>query len=133
MTFPGDHELGVLEVVVQVELVGDQVEAGQQPSTECGQRAGDATRSARSLDGVDVDAIVVAVALGELFEPAGQHLDLGRGGSLLRSEHPSRIGEPGRHVAGDEQFDTLEAGRRADRLQRAEAAVGRGRSTEARR
>ena len=38
----GDHEVGAVEVVVEIELVGDEFEAGNEPATECGQPAAEA-------------------------------------------------------------------------------------------
>ena len=55
----GDHQVGAVEVVVEVEFVGDQLEARQQRPAERGQGAAEPARRAAAGDRGDVDAEVV--------------------------------------------------------------------------
>ena len=126
----GDHQVGAVEVVVEVELVGDQLEARQQRPTECSQRAPEPARSAAAGDRGDVDAEVVAEHLRHPVQTPGEQCDLCRGGALLRPEDLCCVGEGGRDVARDQQFDLLEAGNRRDRPDGSEAAVGGRRAAE---
>ena len=74
----GDHEVGAVEVVVEIEFVGDEFEAGYQPSSERGERPAEPARRATADDRRHVDAELVVEHLREPFEPTGQHLHLGR-------------------------------------------------------
>ena len=64
--------------VVQVQFVGHQIEAGQQPATERHQRAGDAAGRAGAVDLAHVDAVVLLVDLGQASQATGQQLHLRR-------------------------------------------------------
>ena len=69
----GDHEVGAVEVVVEVEFVGDQLEAGQQRAAERGQRTAEPARSAAAGDRRDVDAEVVEEHLRHPLQATGEH------------------------------------------------------------
>ena len=112
-------------------MLGDQVEPGHEPAAEGGQPAGQPAGGTGAVEVGDVDAVLVAVALGEPLEPGREQGDLGRRGALLRGEHGGGVDEPGAHVAGDLEVDGAQPGRAAQRLDRAEPAVGGRRPAEA--
>jgi hypothetical protein len=106
-------------------VLGDEVEAGHQPRAGGGQTAGQAARRAGAREIPDVDAVLGAVALGESLEPGGQQGDLGGRGALLGGEDGGGVDERRADVAGDLEVDGAQPGRGAQRLERAEATVGR--------
>ena len=57
-----DH-VGGGDRVVQIELVGDEVEPGQQAAAERDERAGDPARRTGAVDLAHVDAVVLLVDL----------------------------------------------------------------------
>ena len=130
MALAGDHEVGTLDVVVQIELLGHQLEPRCEGATQRGEQAGDAACGARAVDLGHVDVELVAIPVGELFEPTRQHPDLRRRRALLRSEDARGIGESCGHVAGDLQVDAGESRRRTQCLERPEPTVGRRRTPE---
>ena len=79
----------------------------------------------------DVDAVLLDVHLGQPLEPAAQQLDLRRRRALLRREHVGGVDEAGADVAGHDELDAPQPGRRVQGPQRAEPAVGRGRAADA--
>ena len=117
-------------LVEQVELVGDQLEAGHQPRPHRRQATGQPAGRARSFDVAHVDAEVLEVHLRQPLEPAAQQLDLGRARPLLRSEHLCRVDEAGLDVAPHEKLDALEPVDGIQRPHRTETAVGGGRSAD---
>ena len=52
----GDHQVGLGHPVVEVDVVGNEVEPAEQAAAEGGQPAGQAARCATALEGADVDA-----------------------------------------------------------------------------
>ena len=126
----GDHEVGRADAVRQVELVGQQVEAGEQLATEGQQPTGEAARRAGAGDAADVDAVLLLVDLGETLEPPGEQLHLRRGRTFLTGEHPRCVDERRAHVARDEQLDAAQAIGDTDGPHRTEAPVGGGRAAE---
>ena len=74
----GDDDVGGGDGVVQIELVGDELEPGQQSTAERHERAGDAARRAGAVDLAHVDAVLVLVDLRQPLQPAGEQLDLRR-------------------------------------------------------
>ena len=127
----GDDEIGGGDRVVEVELVGDELEARHELAAECEQRPGQSARRAAAVDLAHVDAVLLGVDLGDAFEPSLEQADLRRRGALLRAERRCRADEPRAHVARDEQLDAAQAVRCVDGPHRAEAAVGRRRPAEA--
>ena len=73
-----DDEVDALEVVGQVELVRDQLEAGQERAAERGERPRQAAGRTGPLDRAHVDAPVVPVDLHQPLEPPGEHAHLRR-------------------------------------------------------
>ena len=59
----GDDEVGAVEPVGEVDLVGDQFEPGYQPAAERRQRPGQPACGAAPRDRRDVDAVLLAVHL----------------------------------------------------------------------
>ena len=129
----GDHEVGPLDAVVELDLVGDQVEARHQAGTGGGQPAGQAAGGAGALELADVDAVLGPVHLGQALEAAAEQLHLGRRGALLGREHLGGVDEPGADVAGHQQLDALEPAERVEGPEGGQAAVGGGRAADARR
>lgn len=105
LTFPGDHDVGVAQVIVQADLVGDHVEAGDQGGTEGQEAAGESTGGTGTGRGRHVDAVCLLVELHESFETGLEETDLPGGRSLLGTELARRFEEEGFHVTGDEEFD----------------------------
>ena len=60
VTLAGDHQVGLGHPVVEVDMVGDEVEPAEQAGAEGGQPAGQAARGATALEGADVDTEVAA-------------------------------------------------------------------------
>ena len=65
-------------MVVEVELVGHQLEARQQLAAERRERTPEPTRRTAAGNRADVGVEVVTEHLHESFESAGEHLDLSR-------------------------------------------------------
>ena len=124
----GDDEVGALEVLVEGDLVGDDVEPRHQLGPDRGQPAGQPAGRAAALEGLHVDARLLEEHLGEALEATGEQLHLGGRRALLRTEHGGRVDEAGAHVARHHQLDPPQALGRVERLQRAEPAVGGGRA-----
>ena len=96
----GDDEVGALDPVVEVELVGHHVEARHQRRPGRGQPAGQAAGGARRRRASRTSTPWSAqVDLGQALEPAAQQLDLGRRRALLRGEHLGGVDEAGADVA----------------------------------
>ena len=70
----GDDDVGRAEPVVQVDVVGDEVEAGDQPSADREQSAGEPAGGARAVDVADVDAEASDVVLGDPVEPGREQV-----------------------------------------------------------
>ena len=126
----GDDDVGRTDPFVQVDMVGDEVEPGDQPSADREQPAGQPAGGARAVDLSDVDAEASDVVLGDPVEPGREQVHLGRRGALLRREHSGGVDEAGPHVARHLELDRAHSSRPADRLDRTEPAVGRGRAAE---
>ena len=126
----GDDDVGGGDPLVEADVFGDEVETRDQTGADRQQPAGQTAGRASAVDVLHVDAILVAVALGESPQASLQQPDLGRGRPLLRGEDAGRIDEPGAHVAGDLDLDSAEPGAAAERFDRAEPAVGGRRSAE---
>ena len=78
VAFTRDHELTGLEHVVQVELVGHEVEAGHQASAQRCQRASEATGRTPAFDLGHIDTELRTVHLDQAIEASGQHPHLRR-------------------------------------------------------
>ena len=72
----GDHEVGAFEVVVEVEFVSHQFEAGQQRASQRREGSTEAARGTATRDGCDIDAEVVGEHLGHPLEASSEHRDL---------------------------------------------------------
>ena len=125
-----DDDVGGSKAFVEVDVFGDEVEAREQPSTDSEQPAGQPAGGARAVDVADVDVELGHVALGQSLQAGVEQPDLGRRGPLLRCEHGGRVDESRPHVAGHLQVDRAQPRRAAERLDGAEATVGRRRASE---
>ncbi len=103
--FTGDHDVGAVEVVVEIQLVGDELESGNESPAERGQRAAEAAGRAAALDRGDVERELLAEHLREALQPSGEQLHLRGRCSLLRTEDLGGLRERRRHIARDEQLD----------------------------
>ena len=74
--FTGDHQVGLLHPLDQLDAVGDQIEAAGQGGAEGGQPAGQTTGRTGPLEGAHVDAEALLVDLGQSLEAAGEQFDL---------------------------------------------------------
>ena len=104
----GDDEVGSLDALVEVHLVGHQVEPAHQPGARRRQPAGQPSRGAGALHGQDVDAVVGPVHLRQPLQAAAQQLDLRGRRTLLRRERGRRLEERDAGVARDDQVDALQ-------------------------
>ena len=89
-TLAGDHEIRFLEALVEAEPVRHEIEAGDEPSTDRREAAGEASCGARARE----------VGYGELREPLAQNAHLLRRCSLLRREDVCGVEKARLHVAG---------------------------------
>ena len=126
MPLPGDGQVGPLQPAAEADQPRHEVEAGLDPGAEGDQPARQPARSPAARDGRDVDAGLTAVARRDLVEALAELDDLRCRGALLRPEHGGGVAEARCHVAGDDELDPAQGGRRSHGLVRAEAAVGRG-------
>ena len=69
--FTGDHEVGAVEMVVEIEFVGDEFETGNESPAERSQRAAEAAGRAAALDRGDVVAELLAGTSGRGARAAG--------------------------------------------------------------
>ena len=127
----GHHHVGRDEAVVEVDVVGHQVEAAEQASPERRQPARQPARRAAADERAHVDAELLLVAVGEAVETGGEHRHHGRRSALLRGEQRRRVEEQGAHVTRHLQVDRPETGGAAQHLDRTESAVGARRAAEA--
>ena len=131
MALARDDEVGRLEAGRQPGHRRHQVETGQDTSPQGGEAPRQAAGRPGALDGVDVDAEVPPVAVGQGAEAVGQHHDLPGRRALLRPEHRGGVDEARGHVAGHLQLDALQGGAGADDLDGAPPPVGGGRAAAA--
>ncbi len=127
----GDDHVGGARPLLQVDVLGDELEAADEPAAERGEAAGEPTRGAGAVELGHVDAELLAVAGGELLEPRRQQGDLRRAGALLRSEHGRRVDEASAHVAGHLQLHRPQPRRAGERLDGTAPAVRRRRAAQA--
>lgn len=130
MTLTGDDQICADHLVVQVDFVCDEVEAGHQSSAQRCKSASQSTCGACPCDGRHVNAVLFAVHLCQALESSGQQSDLGGRGALLWPEDGGSVGEAGGDVAGNEQFDTSKSVRCMNRSNRPQTAVRSGRPAE---
>ena len=91
----GDHQVGPLDAVGQVELVGHEVEARDEGGADGGQAPGEAPGRSAPHERPDVDAVVALVHLGQALQAPAEQLDLGGRRPLLGAEDPGRLEERG--------------------------------------
>ncbi len=115
----------------QADEVGDEVEPGLYARPERDQPARQPAGGTAARHAGHVDARLAPVAVRHLDQAPPEQLDLLGRGALLRPEHRCGVGEARRDVAGDDELDPSQRGRRAHGLVGAEAAVGGGRPAAA--
>ena len=110
---------------------GHQVESGHDAPPQCGQPPGQAAGGAGAGQGVDRDAELPPVAVGQDSEPVRQPPHLLGGSPLLRSEDGGCLAEQRGDVAGHLQVDAGQGPARADDPHRTPPPVGGGRASTA--
>ncbi|GAA3998745.1 hypothetical protein GCM10022384_52220 [Streptomyces marokkonensis] len=123
----GEHQVGAGQAGVQVEVVEQHLETGQQPGPDGGQSraqpAGGAGAGAVAQVGAD-DTEVAGEDARPVLQAGRQLLDLCGRRPLLRAEHPGHAPFAAQHVervAGDEQFGVLQPGVEPRRVDAGEA------------
>ena len=127
-TLSGDDQLGPVERVVEPGRARDDVEAGLETRADRRESAGEPARSAAAFDGAYVATGARFVLLREADEAAPEQCDLRVGRALLRAVDARGVEKGRRDVARDRDVDGRK--RPAQRVERAEATVGRGTSTD---
>src|SRR5690606_15276769 len=120
-----------LDLGVEIDVIGHDVETADQLGADASQPAGQPTRCARAVEFGDVDAVVVAIDLDQALQAALEQPDLGRGRPFLRREVAGRVDEAGTDVTGDGEADTAKSVHRVQSPQRAQGAAGGGGSADA--
>jgi len=128
--FSCHHDIAVRDCLVQTEFISDERKPGYKFCTKRKEPACQPTCRTATLDPCDIDTEAIAIASRGAGKSYGEKLGLCSGGALLRREYVGSIQEQRLHVACHEKLDSLEPRRCADRLHRAETAVGRRRATE---
>ncbi len=73
----GDDDVGVADPLVELDVLGDEVEPADEASAEGGQPAGQPAGRTGAVELGHIDAVLDGVAPGELFQPRRQQGDLG--------------------------------------------------------
>ena len=68
----GDHDVGGGDPVVELDVLGHEVEPADETSADGGEPTGQPARRAGAVERGDVDAVLVEVAPGQLLEPRRQ-------------------------------------------------------------
>ncbi len=126
--FAGDDQIDPVEVFVEVELLGHQLESRHQLGAHRRQPAGQPSGGTRPGQGLHVDPGVRPVDLGQAFETPREQLHLSRSRTLLRPEDLCRLHERRGHIAAHEQLHAFQPLRRVQRVKGAETPVGGRRS-----
>ncbi len=116
-----DDERRAGERLAEPDDLRDELRPGDETGSERSKATGEPARRAGPGQLADVDAVVRAVALGELRQPALELRDRVRICSLLRAEDRGSVDERRRHVARDDDLRSPEV--EVERLERPEPAV----------
>ena len=116
-----DDERRAGERLAEPDDLRDELRAGDETGSERRKATGEPARRAGPGQLADVDAVVRAVARGELRQPALELRDCVRIGSLLRAEDRRCVDERRRHVARDDDLRSPEV--EVERLERPDPAV----------
>ena len=100
----GDDEVGVLDLVVQVDGVGDQGRTRLESSPGSDETTSESTRRSPTLDPRNIGPVLGPVHVDQAFKPSGEQTNLSRTRTLLRPEHPSCVREARLDIAGDDQI-----------------------------
>ncbi|GHE50949.1 hypothetical protein GCM10018785_20970 [Streptomyces longispororuber] len=108
----GDDQVGAGKPGVQVDVVEQHVEAGQQPGADRGEARAEAAGGAGAGPEAEVggDAEVAGDDVGPALQARGQLLHLGGGRALLGAEHPGHAALAAQHVVRVAGHDQLGAG-----------------------